>query len=341
MIHSVFRTLFILFCGAAALSGCCLVDEDLRDCNTEHKFRYELHLITNFDTELQEVLGKDEDRPVREALRNDLKGVFTDFGQDLDLSFFATGLDSTRLFREQVTMNANRSEISLFLPERPYLHTSVANVAENGIVSLSNEGRRHLSSLRQKQETADPHRTGLFTGRMPLDGVSLDREMGLYMANCAAALVVNTSEEGFRSMTATASGFADSFSICDSIFRYSEPVLVSTKQLSPEEGDQRCFVTVNFPSRDYPATRSVTETTEPFRSENAPEALWHFRTYVTLADNSVTETTLGVTKPLRAGQLMILKAKVLPDGSVQPHDPTVGMSVVLDWGEGIGGDIEL
>ena len=58
-------------------------------------------------------------------------------------------------------------------------------------------------------------------------------------------------------------------------------------------------------------------------------------------DNSVTETTLGVTKPLRAGQLMILKAKVLPDGSVQPHDPTVGMSVVLDWGEGIGGDIEL
>ena len=38
---------------------------------------------------------------------------------------------------------------------------------------------------------------------------------------------------------------------------------------------------------------------------------------------------------------MILKAKVLPDGSVQPHDPTVGMSVVLDWGEGIGGDIEL
>jgi hypothetical protein len=99
---------------------------------------------------------------------------------------------------------------------------------------------------------------------------------------------------------------------------------------------------VHFPSRDYrPETKSVHETVEPFLSEPAPEPLWEWRLYVRTADGTVTESLLKVLTPLRAGQLKILKAKVFDTGIVTVDDPTVGVSVTLDWHQGSSHEIEL
>ena len=60
-----------------------------------------------------------------------------------------------------------------------------------------------------------------------------------------------------------------------------------------------------------------------------------------MADGTITETLLGIHTPLRAGQLKILRAKALENGAVQPDDPTVGISVALDWEPGAHHEIEL
>ena len=66
---------------------------------------------------------------------------------------------------------------------------------------------------------------------------------------------------------------------------------------------------------------------------DAADALWKWRCYITIADGTVTETVLGITQPLRPGGLKILKAKVYDTGIVTTDDPTVGVSVTLDWQE--------
>jgi hypothetical protein len=108
---------------------------------------------------------------------------------------------------------------------------------------------------------------------------------------------------------------------------------------------------VNFPSREpkeqgapfyqWGMKRSIIETEEPFIAQEGDETLWEFRTYITNADGTVTETILSLRQPLRAGQLKIIKAYVTGDGSVQTDDHTVGVSVTLDWKEGTQYDIPL
>jgi hypothetical protein len=63
--------------------------------------------------------------------------------------------------------------------------------------------------------------------------------------------------------------------------------------------------------------------------------------YATLRNGTVTETKLGVTKPLRAGQLKVIKVKALDTGAVQPDDPDVAVNVEIDWQAGQDHEIEL
>ena len=65
---------------AAAFTGCALVDEDMRDCEADHKINYELRLVTNLTTELQTQLSTQvELQAVATALQNELAGIFTDY----------------------------------------------------------------------------------------------------------------------------------------------------------------------------------------------------------------------------------------------------------------------
>ena len=103
-----------------------------------------------------------------------------------------------------------------------------------------------------------------------------------------------------------------------------------------------CFVTVNFPSRDpWAGTRTLIETEAPFLSDPAGEPLWNYWIYATLPDGTVTRTRLLLYKPLRAGQLRIISVRLYANGSADPGDSTVGVSVTLDWKPGLDHDIIL
>lgn len=331
---------------ATALGGCSMIDEDLSDCGKEAKMDYELELITNLSIELETVLDDDLDKDVAEALREYLKNIFTDHAHDVDLSFYDSQADSSRLHHEQAIMDANQRSYTLYLPMREYMHLAVANLVDNRMVSLTDDNYCHPSKLQQAQgDTITPHTTGLFTARQPievLDGVDQTFLVRLYMANCAAALVVDTQGYDVNGMKVIGSGFASRFSICDSayVFDAGTPV-VKADEIVVKGGRQKCFCSVNFPSREPKQTRTVIETEEPFIAQEGDEPLWEFRVYVpkpgsnqSRSDSSITETVFRIRKPLHAGELKIIKGFVNEDGSVMTEAPEVGVSVTLDWKPG-------
>ena len=328
------------------LLSCSMIDEDQSDCGKDVKVDYELQLITNLNIELEAQLDSVRDKDVIEALRNYLKNIFTDYAHDVDLSFYDTKADSARLHYEQVIMDASQRSYTLYLPMREYMHLAVANLMDNQLVSMTDDEHCHPSKLQQvRTDTITPHTTGLFTARLPmtvLDNVDQTFKVRLYMANCAAALVLDSHGYDTRGMQVFTSGFASGFNINDSTFTFDKTTpVVKTDELEVKNSRQQCFCSVNFPSREPQHTRSVIETEEPFVAQADEASLWEFRVYVprpttaqSRAGVSFTETILRLRKPLRAGQLTIIKATVLADGSVTTDAKEVGISVTLDWQAG-------
>ena len=326
----------------AVLTACSLIDEDQSDCGKEVQIDYEMQLITNLNIELEAQLDSVYEKDVIEALRNYLKNIFTDYARDVDLSFYDTKADSACLHHEKVIMDANQRSYTLYLPMCEYMHLAVANLTDNQLVNLADDDFCHPSKLKQVHaDTISPHTTGLFTGRLPmtvLDNVNQTFKVRLYMANCAAALVVDTQGNDASGMKVISSGFASRFSVCDSTFVFDDAApVIKTDDVPVKGGRQKVFCSVNFPSKNAEATRTIIETEEPFLSEPSETSLWEFRVYVPRKGSSgstITESILRLKKPLRAGALKIIKVRLLPDGSVEPYSPEVGVSVSLDWKSG-------
>lgn len=339
------RPILLPFLGAAILSGCCLVDEDLSDCGGEQRIDYRLRLVTNWQTELATVLPAETDAPARQALQTYLQGIFTDIAHDVDLSFFEPG--GPRTEQLDAIVDKERFEFTYHLPAQTFVHTAAANVAECGAVALEGDAALLSAKLVQHAEegVAPAHKTGLFAGRMTLQvaaNADLQGSMDLTMVNAATALVVETADvAGIDGIQAYATGFADGFNLADSTWTFTASPYIRTDDLPMEAGTQRCFAAVHFPSQDYRPTRVVEETVEPFLSENAPDKLWEWHVYASLSDGTVTESVLALRQPLRAGQLKILKAKVHDNGVISVNDPAVGVSVTLDWNEGMTHIIDL
>lgn len=322
------------------VSGCSVIDEDMSDCDEALTLDYDLHLITNQSIELQKEFDRQADANLLKALRSYFAPVFTDYADDLNLSFYDVQGDSALLHHEQHQMDANEMSYTLYLPYRPYMHTATANVAGNGTVALEGGDNCHTARLLQpRSDTVSTHKTGLFTARKMIQVAKGDRNVAyvhLYIANCAAGLVLDTSEAKLKDLKVLATGFASGFNIADSSYVYSgTPQMVVADEVKADKDGRRCFCTVNFPSPEpsVTATRVITETEDPFLSPESEEALWQFRVYATLPDGKVTESVLGVKKPLRAGQLKIIHAKVYENGSLVPDEPEVAVSITLDWKE--------
>lgn len=334
---------------AALTTGvaCSTIDEELEDCGSDFQLVYELRLITNLNTELTTELNAESDQYVASALRNYLRNIFTDFAHDVDLNFFDVEGDSALLHHEEHIMDANQTSYTLYLPVRRYMHTAAANVMDNKYVSIKNNDRCHIGSLPQAMsDTITPHNTGIFTARLPMeiyDNVDQTFFVHLYMVNCATALVLDSAGVEIRNIDVYTSGFATNYLMCDSIyiFNRANTTYVHADHVVAEQGTKDCYCSVNYPSPETPLTnvkdrtRLIIDTDEPFLAPNAAEALWRYDCYVTLTDGSVTRTELFIKQPLRAGQLKIIQAYVLRDGSIRTNDNEIGTSITLDWKEGM------
>ena len=333
----------------AALTACSTIDDDLSDC-PDYSLDYELRLVTNMTTEIQTQLDAQTDVVLANALRQHLSDIFTDYAHDIDLSFYDVTGDSLRLYHDEHIMDANQKSYTLNIPRQKYMHLAVANVVDNPLVELQEGDRCHTSMLRRgvideyHQDTLDSHTTGLFTARQHMEMVhDIDQTFNvhLYMANCAAALVIDPRGQRTDGIEVFSTGFATSFSIADSTYTYSDtPHIIRTTPIEAAD-EQLCFCSVTFPSPDTKVTRSIIETTEPFVSDMSGNQLWQFKVYVPRPDGSTTESILGISEPLRAGQLKIIKCWMGENGAIITDDQTVAVSVTLDWHEGGDHEIDL
>lgn len=327
----------------AVLTGCSMIDEDLSNCEEpeqeQARLDYELRLVTNLTTELETELSAQTDVDISNALRQFLSSIFTDHAHDVDLSFYDTQGDSLRLQHDQHIMDASQASYTLNLPKREYMHLAVANVLDNQLVDLFDDNRCHTSNLSLTgKDTIPSHNTGLFTARQPmnvLEGVSQQFNVRLYMANCAAALIVDTQGHDASRLQVYSTGFASGFSICDSVYRHaSKSPIVRTTRLDPERGSKIGFCSVTFPSRRFATSRTVIEDADRFKMPAGQLPLWEFRAYITNADGKVTETILGINEPLQPGELKIIQVRLKDDGSLTTESSEVSVSVTLDWKKG-------
>ena len=323
-----------------------MIDEDLSKCGKEAVVDIELELVTNMSLELEMQLNAQTDKEIIDLLREYMSRIFTDYAHDIDLSFYDTQGDSTRLMHDQHIMDANQQRYVLHLPIHDYQHLAVANIEENNQVALTDDAHCHPSRLlQQRADTIKPHATGLFTARSTMrlvEGIDQTFFVRLYMANCASTLVVDPRIYSVDDIRVVASGFASQFQICDSsyVFDTKAPVIVTDK-LTAKTDPRVCFCTVNFPSREsLPAarasalTRHVIETNAPFVALQGEQSLWEYRVYVRKADGTITESIVGIRQPLRPGQLKVIQVWIGDDGRVNSESPDVGISVTLDWKPG-------
>ena len=320
----------------AVLAGCSSIDDNLDDCGKQAQMDYELRLVTNISIELQTELTTQTELLLADALRSHLENIFTDFAHDVDLSFYDTEGDSVRLQHDQHIMNANQASYTLYLPMREYMHLATANIAENKVVSLASDERCHPARLQQvERDTIDSHTTGLFTARQKMEvlsGIDQTFHVQLFMANCASALVIDPRGHDYQDVKVYTTGFATGFNICDTTYIYGKSPIIRAQRVDDNGSGLLAYCSVSFPSRN--PMRTVIETTEPFIAQEGENALWEFRVYVTKNDGTVTETILSLKQPLRAGELKILNARMMDDGSVTTTASEVGVSVTLDWHEG-------
>lgn len=312
------------------LTGCSTIDDDLSDCGVDYQMDYHLQLVTNFNTELQTQLTTETEVKVGDALRRHLNGIFADFAHDIDLSFFGTEGEDELLWHTEEVMDASEKTFTFYLPKNNYRHLALANLQQNSQVSAEGGEQGQTLHLVQKEgDKVESHETGLFTARTDMDvkeGVDQTFNVSLYMANSAVALVLDPRGNDVSSIQVYSTGFATGFNVNDSTYTFAEKSpLIHTQEIDTGT-DQQCFCSVNFPSRDE------VEGNEPF---------WQFYVYVTKNDGTITETVLNVYKPLKAGELQIVKAYLDEDGVAYPTDATVGVSVTLDWNSGGEHDIEL
>ncbi len=334
-------------------TGCGLVDEDLSGCPDELVIDYEMHLVTNVQMEIGTALTLAADIPVATALRNNLKGIFSDHAHDVDLSFYDVSTPMAALGHFTDIIDANQATYTLNIPAREYMHLAVANIMDNDQVSLQDEEYCHSSRLVQKKGSGSPEviesqTTGLFTARLPMDVLDNKDEsfnVNLYMANCATALVLDNTAVGtpkINDFKAFTTGFASSFNIADSSYVFDSSPLIKADSIHVDGDAESLYVTVQFPSKDpNPKSKLVIDTTDPFVSENGENVLWEWVVYVTLEDGTITESRIGFIQPLRAGQLRIIRARIGHDGIVVTDDTSVGVSVTLDWNQGGSHEIPL
>lgn len=332
-----------------ALSACSAIDEDLSDCGDDSvEMNYELELVTNISTELNTELSLQTDVQLSANLRQQLATIFTDYAHDVDLSFYDVQGDSIRLEHDKHLMNANQASYTLNIPRRHYMHIALANIGESDLITLEDDDYCHRSHLQQlKADTIDSHTTGLFCGREAMnirEGIDQTFNVLLFMVNCASALVIDTVGSGISNLQVYATGFASRFQAADSLYIFDKlPPIVRPRPVATGNDSVACFSFVNFPSREVLAgqTRTVIETTDPFVSIASEEGLWQYHVYATLNDGTVTRSVLNVFKPLRAGQFKIVKAHINRQGVADTSDHQVGVSVTLNWNDGVSHEVPL
>ena len=306
---------------AFGLSSC--IDEDMSKCGKDYKIKYNLVLNTQIHTLIDIDLNTSEEQYIANRLKQELGTVFNDHALDNDLSFFI-GKDLYR--HEANVMNANSVSYTIYLPRNDYQNLSLANTGNARNVKITGANDCKALALEQEQkDTIDSHNIGLFTSRLTINETDFDHDLQttLYMANCAAAVVINQQEVKPAELWGFVEGMATHFLVNDSIYSTSRNTIVRAKRINE-------------------ASTASTQTHDALYTVSFPSSKAEWRYHIIAKVNGkYTETILTLNEPLKAGRLKLIKAKLKADGSLVVTNASVGVSVKLDWKPGGSHDIDI
>ena len=319
------------------LAACTLIDDDLSVCGADYQITYEVKLVTDVETVIEDKLSSVGEEPIAAALRTWLEPTFSGYAHDLDMLFYSTGEEDQLRNSWHEIVDATSATYTLYIPREDYMHLAVVNTEDNTNIAV--EGQNHASTLAIHQHSADTlpsYNTAIYTARLPInlsDSTVLSYHVHLYMVTCAVALIVDPDSTDAAEMKVLMSGTASDFDIRDSVFTYAHPALIRM-----DEVNSRCYAVTAMPSREEAASPMPAR----MASNTKSSSLWQLRAYTALSDGTITETILDINSPLRAGALEIIRVKQHKDGSLEPVENTdVGVSVTLDWKDGGTHEIEL
>lgn len=328
--HCMHRiSVYLIAACCLALSAC--INEDLSDCGYNYGLEYQVTLTTNVQTEIKTELTTEAEVEVGQKLMQALSGFFAEYANDVDLNFYTLAPPQELRHNEYHFIGGSSASYSIYLPAEDYRHLSVANLSGEETVNIQTNSHASLFNMIQVAgDTVPSHTFGLFSARRDMQVVGdMDQvfHVSLYMQNCAAALVVDPKGVEHEGMQVYLNGLATGFMVNDSTYIYKDSPVVRTHRLEVD-----CPLLCNY-GMSFPSPASQADMV-PAGRDAADASLWYIKAYVTMPDGSITETTLSIPTPLKAGQLRIVKAYMLPNGGLTPVDAEVGASVELDWKQG-------
>jgi len=371
-----FFSLLVAFL-ATAMGGCALIDEKQDDCPEEMQMICIVNLESNMDEELGGMLGSLHDRPLRTALEDYLSHVFIDEVHEVDMVFYDQRQRGRMTFSQSEVMDAGQKVFVLRVPASDYRVGGVANVSAVPMVTVKNEAEKSKFSMVQEgAQPFDSHPSGLFSARRSVlvrDDEDQQFQVSFSMANSAAALVLNRDSCDVRSFRVEFEGMADSFRVVDSVYSFDRGIITKADIIdaTPYTGSD-VDMAAEKDSWSYESywTRWVKTPlmacgvgfpTRPISTVNAngDARIWTIYIYIGLEDGTVTRSEVLIGRPVRPGQLLIIKGWICADGSftaIPEHEPwwvgpgidpkpeepnppasdstVVGVNVTIDWTEG-------
>jgi len=332
-----------------SLQGCSLIDDDLSVCGTDYELRLEMQLVTNLDLELETVLSAETDIYTRTILHDYFSHIFTDHAHDINIGFFSTTTDEL-VYSIHDVIDANQSTYTFYLPKNDYHAIALANLDENGVVTLADADNSRMAELvTPSQDTLPTQETGLFVVSRNIevqDTADQRIDLTLHMASSAFALVIDTGNVPVTSIRAILCKTADGLMLQDSLYTFDRPKIIRLEEIRPAESSQisklRVCKLVNDgtlrayseDSVSYPLMYGCAS----FPSSDEADAsgtYYQCKVYVTKTDGTTTETILNIREQLRAGELKVIKSFLLDSGEVKPlNNNEVGVVVTIDWKSG-------
>ena len=318
---------------AIAQTSCDSIDDDLSDCVKD--YRVTLHVNTQVDDVLDARLYESDDQYIREALREPLHNIFREEGHDLDIAFYADDQKGDIEYHYYQDMQgARQATYNLFFANFPYRNIAVANVGQEPTIDFADTLNCATAIITNRQATNAANgiiasqQSPLFTARKQVfvpSNVDSTLCVDLYMANGAAVLVVDTTGVAVRDMRVYINGTASSFNLSDSTCTFTGSPTISTRRIDAQQRNEVAFMGLTLPSP-----------MQPTRAGEDPEqgSYWSLSAYVDKLDGTTTESIIYVRQPLHADELLIIKARLTPDGAIPAVDVNAGISIDLNWSEG-------
>ena len=326
----------------ALFIGCSIIDDDLSVCGNNYTIDYEMRMVTDMQMTINEELTLEIEESMSLALKDWLGPILSGRAHDLNVNFYSLdGRDVLKQHWEDV-IDATQKSYTLNIPREDYMHLAVVNIAENSTMFLS--GEKHAATMRLEQRKGDTlmtQPTAVYTARekmlMAQDTTISKFDVHLYMVNCVVALVVDSLGVPLPEMDVQLSGTATGFNVLDSTFTFEHPSILRATRLM-----DKCYAVVAWPSVSDSAMNAGPSQIKATTTED--KTYWEVRSYVKLPSGSVTETVFSMHKPLEAGTIVIIRANMEEDGSLDPLNMErneVGVTVQLDWKDGGTHEIDI